>query len=139
MTATLKEKSKKNKNFPFPQEINDNLKEFNTLRIQCKLNGTNRRSAAASLATAQSSIHFHSEGTRTAHTGSYLSKAICRQVQHVFNHRELIPIKKLNRKNHKSLLNISELQESLFKWAVSQLIGVVSTILLGFNDFSVDD
>jgi hypothetical protein len=126
-SAALKQKEKKNKNFVFPQSIVDNLNEFNTIRLQHTLDGTKLPSLVVSLATAQSSLCRHKTANPPQKlSGVYLAKLICKQAQHVINYQE-IPLKTGgNKKNHKSLLNRSDLRKALFKWAASQVPGAVS-------------
>jgi hypothetical protein len=127
VTVLLKEKSKKDKRFKFPQLIMNDLKEFNSLRLKFTIAGTPLPSEAAALATAQSSIRQNSAKNQPQNerSGIYLARNIARQARHVVSHRELLLIKNGNRKNHKSLLDNIKLRESLFKWASLQVPGAV--------------
>ncbi|EFP74316.1 uncharacterized protein PGTG_00272 [Puccinia graminis f. sp. tritici CRL 75-36-700-3] len=129
-TAILYEKAKKDKKVKIPQSTIDNLKEFNTLRYQYIMDGTPLPTSAASLATARSSLRRHSKmvGPQKPKCGNYLAKLICKQAQHVITYREIPTNKGGNRKNHRSMLNNPQLKEALFKWAASQLPGVVTPL-----------
>ena len=108
----------------------DNVTQFNNLRLEYNLNGTQYPSSAASLATAQSALKQLPSSTlpAIANSGVYLARLIAKQALSVLNNKEIIEIKRGNHKNHPSLLDNTELRKSLFSWAASQVPGHVSFI-----------
>jgi hypothetical protein len=66
------------------------------------------------------------KGPQKSNCGSYLAKVICKQAKHVLAYPEIPKLKCGNHTNHPSLLNNTEIQEAVFKWAAAQIPDEVS-------------
>jgi hypothetical protein len=130
-TLRYKQKEKKEKKTKFPQAMMNNLYLFNNLCLKYTLNGTKPPSSTASLKAAQSAIRQLPMKTVPPknRSGIYLSQLISRQATHVINRKHLSKVKQGNCKTHASLLDNSDLQKTLFTWAVSQVPVHVSSKL----------